>query len=328
MVSNKGINHIGILTSGGDSPGMNAAIRGVVRAALHSGIQVTGIQQGYLGLVNTYFTPLNARSVANIIQRGGTILQTERCLEFHQSHVRRRAVENLRKAHIDGLICIGGDGSMHAAHLLWLEHSLPVIAIPGTIDNDIFGTDLSIGFDTAVNTALESLDRIRDTAASHNRLFIVEVMGRNSGFIALSVGLAAGAEHVFTPEKPVSVDVVIDQIKKGIESGKKSSILVAAEGQKPGRAYDLAEAIRKKSGFEAKVCVLGHIQRGGTPTATDRNLASRMAARAVYELKDGRHDDMVALKGGEIELVPLKEIVGKHKPISEDLLELVQILSQ
>lgn len=318
---------IGVYTSGGDAPGMNAAIRAVVRLAIHHGYDVKGIVQGYPGMVNGEFIPLTLNSMANVIQRGGTILKTGRLPEFHQADVRLRAAENVRRAGIDALVCIGGDGSFSAAHLLWEEHNLPIIGVPGTIDNDIAGTDFTIGFDTAVNVALDAIDRVRDTAASHDRLFIVEVMGRDSGFIAVDVGIAGGAEEVFIPESPVSVDHAIEHIRRGMARGKKSSILIAAEGHKPGRAYDLAESIRKKSGFDAKVCILGHIQRGGSPTAADRVLASRLGAHAIEALRKGECDSMVGIRNQNIVTVPFSQIIGVKKKISNELIQLVRTLS-
>jgi 6-phosphofructokinase 1 len=318
---------IGVFTSGGDAPGMNAAIRSVVRFAIHHGIDVVGVVQGYPGLVAGDFMALNLSSMANILQRGGTILKTGRLPEFHQSEVRARAASKVREANLDALVCIGGDGSFTAAHLLWNEHQIPMIGVPATIDNDIFGTDLTIGFDTAVNVALDAIDRIRDTAASHDRLFIVEVMGRDSGFIAVDVGVAGGAEEIFFPENPITVDQAIEHIRRGMQRGKKSSILVAAEGHKPGRAYDLAEAIRKKSGFDAKVCVLGHIQRGGSPTAADRILASRLGAHAIEALRRGECDAMVGLRAGDVITMPFSEALGQKKKIGRDLISLAQTLS-
>jgi 6-phosphofructokinase 1 len=318
---------IGVFTSGGDAPGMNAAIRAVVRSAIHHGLQVKGIVGGYPGWVAGEFTELTLNSMANIIQRGGTILKTGRLPEFHQADVRTRAVNTIRSAGIDALVCIGGDGSFTGAHLLWKEHRLPIIGVPATIDNDIAGTDLTIGFDTAVNVALDAIDRIRDTAASHDRLFIVEVMGRDSGFIAIDVGVAGGAEEIFIPENPATVDQAIERIKKGIERGKKSSILVAAEGHKPGRAYDLAEAIRKKSGMESKICILGHIQRGGSPTAADRILASRFGVRAVEALLQGECDAMTGIRGDQITIVPFEQVIGFKKRVSSDLVDLARTLA-
>lgn len=322
------VQHIGVYTSGGDAPGMNAALRAVVRTAISKGLQISGIPQGYIGFLEGSLEPLDLRSVANIIQRGGTILRTGRCPEFHKAEARTRSAENLKKQGIDALICIGGDGSFEGAHLLWKEHGVPIVGVPGTIDNDIFGTDSTIGFDTAVNTALEAIDRIRDTAASHDRLFIVEVMGRNSGFIAADVGVAGGAEEIFVPDHTLSVDEAVEHIKEGMAKGKKSSILVAAEGQKPGRAYDLAESIRKKTGFDAKVCILGHIQRGGSPTAADRILASRLGFASVEALLDGQCDIMVGIQGDTVLRTPFKEAVATTKTTPRELIDLARILSR
>ena len=318
---------IGVYTSGGDAPGMNAAIRAVVRTAIVNGIEVVGVIQGYTGLVENEFIPLTLSSMANIIQRGGTILKTGRAPEFHKSEVRKKAMDHVRAAGLDAMVCIGGDGSFAGAHLLWQEHQFPIIGVPGTIDNDIAGTDSTIGFDTAVNIALEAIDRIRDTAASHDRLFIVEVMGRDSGFIATDVGIAGGAEDIFIPENPTTADQAIERIKRGMARGKKSSILIAAEGHKPGRAYDLAEAIRKKSGFDAKVCILGHIQRGGSPTAIDRILASRLGAAAVDSLRRGECDAMVGVSHGDVVVVPFDNVIGSKKHVKDELVQLLRSLS-
>lgn len=325
--SNDQMRTIGIFTSGGDAPGMNAAIRAVTRIGIQHGYEIRGIVGGYPGMLANEFRRLEMGSVANIIQVGGTVLKTGRLPEFHNADVRARAVTNLRASGIDALVCIGGDGSFTGAHLLFQEHGFPIVGVPATIDNDIFGTDLTIGFDTAVNIALDAIDRIRDTAASHDRLFIVEVMGRDSGFIAVEVGLAGGAEEVFFPENPVTVDEAVEHIKRGMARGKKSSILIAAEGRKPGRAYDLGEAIRKKTGFDAKVCVLGHIQRGGSPTASDRILASRLGAAAVETLRRGECDVMVGVNGSEVVTLPFADALGKRKSISKELIELAQMLS-
>nr|HPI41834.1 ATP-dependent 6-phosphofructokinase [Pseudobdellovibrionaceae bacterium] len=259
----KKIKKIGVYTSGGDSPGMNAGIRAAVRVGIYRGLSVFGIQQGYTGMIEGNINSVGPRDMANILQRGGTILRTGRSLEFLKPEFRAKAVENLAKHEIDGLVCIGGDGSFRGALALWNEYQIPIVGIPGTIDNDVWGTDRTIGFDTAVNTALDAIDKIRDTAASHDRLFIIEVMGRNSGFIASFVGLAGGAEDIFTPDVNTTVDKVVQRVSDSMKRGKTSSIIINAEGQKPGRAYDLAESIRKKSGLDAKVCILGHQQRGG-----------------------------------------------------------------
>jgi 6-phosphofructokinase 1 len=318
---------IAVYSSGGDAPGMNAGIRAVVRTALARNVQVVGIIGGYAGILEKNFWDLNLRSMANIIQRGGTVLKTGRSLEFQKPEVRKQAVENLRAIGVEGMVCIGGDGSFRGAHALWVEHQMPITGIPGTIDNDIYGTDNTIGFDTAVNTALECIDKVRDTAASHDRLFIVEVMGRNSGLIASHVGLAGGAEAIFTPEVSTTVEQAIDRIKAGLAKGKTSSILVAAEGQKPGRAYDLAEQIRKKAGLEAKVCILGHIQRGGSPTASDRILATRLGFAASEGLLNGEKDVMYGVQGNQIVTVPFEVATTREKPTPKDYLALSNLLA-
>ena len=321
------IKKIGVYTSGGDAPGMNAAIRAIVRVGASIGIETVGIYNGYVGLLENKLQAIQVRDVANIIQRGGTILKTGRSLDFHKLEIRKTAAQILKFHGIDGLICIGGDGSFRGAHALWIEHQIPIVGIPGTIDNDIFGTDLTIGFDTAVNTALSAIDRIRDTADSHDRVFIVEVMGRNSGFIACHVGLAGGAEDIFTPDINVTVEKSIERIKDSIKKGKRSSILITAEGQKPGRAYDLAESIRKKSGIDAKVCILGHIQRGGSPTAVDRVLASRLGSAAVDTLTKGFCDIMIGTEGSNLIQVPLELATTKEKRSPVELVQLSQILA-
>lgn len=318
---------IGVYTSGGDAPGMNAAIRAVVRIGISKGLEVFGITSGYIGMVEDQIYPLQIRDMANIIQRGGTMLKTGRSLEFIKPEFRAKGAANLRKHGIDGLVCIGGDGSFRGAHALWEEHKIPFIGIPGTIDNDIFGSDNSIGFDTAVNTALDAIDKIRDTAASHDRLFIVEVMGRNSGFIAAHVGLAGGAEDIFTPDGNTTVDKVVERIQDSIQRGKTSSIIITAEGQKPGRAYDLAESIRKKSGMDAKVSILGHQQRGGSPTASDRILASRMGAAAIECLLAGKTDIMIGTNGNNLIEVSLKTAIETHKKSPLDLVALANALA-
>lgn len=321
------LSHIGVYTSGGDAPGMNAAIRSVVRTALHQGLKATGVMHGYKGILSGEWVPMDASSMGNILQRGGTILKTARLPEFKDAAIRARAADQIRKAGFDAMVCIGGDGSFTGARQLWLEHQIPIIGIPATIDNDIFGTESTIGFDSAVNIAVQAIDRIRDTADSHERLFIVEVMGRDSGFIAIETGLAGGAEEIFFADNPVTVDEAIDHIRRGIARGKKSSILVAAEGQKPGRAYDLAESIRKKSGFEAKVCVLGHVLRGGAPSAFDRNLASRMGTAAIEALRRGYCDAMMAWVRGRISGVPFREVIGKRKRVPDEWIRMAQTLS-
>lgn len=318
---------IGVFASGGDAPGMNAAIRAVVRTAITRELEVVGFIGGYAGIINKDFVDLDLRSVANIIQRGGSILKAGRCLDMLKEQGRAKAAQTLKDLSVDAMVCIGGDGTMNGAHSLWKEYQIPSVGVPGTIDNDIFGSDQTIGFDTAVNTALEAIDRIRDTAASHDRLFIIEVMGRDSGFIAIAAGLAGGAEDIFVPEHPFNMDKTIDLIKRSVGRGKKSSILVTAEGHKPGRAYDLAESIRKNSGFQAHVCILGHIQRGGTPTARDRVLASRMGSGAVDLLRQGICDVMIGTDGERLVRLELSEILGQKKKVNQQFIELAQTLS-
>ncbi|MDZ4676529.1 MAG: 6-phosphofructokinase [Oligoflexia bacterium] len=323
----KKLKHIAVLTSGGDAPGMNAAIRAVVRTGIYHKLQVTAVIHGYQGLLDKEYKPLDLGSVSNIIQRGGTIIKTGRCKDFYHATGRTKAAKNFKAAGFDALVAIGGDGTFTGAQALWKEHTIPIIGVPGTIDNDVYGTDFTIGFDTAVNTGVEAIDKIRDTAASHDRLFIVEVMGRNSGHIALEVGLACGAEEVFIPENKVSIKHVLSIINRGIKRGKRSSLLICAEGDKPGQAYEFAKEIKKQSRFDAKVCILGHIQRGGSPTAKDRNLASRLGAAAVDFIRSGQCAVMAGEKDLKIVAVPLKDTFTKKKRINEDWLRLESILS-
>lgn len=306
---------------------MNAAVRAVVRTAITNGVEVIGIIQGYTGMIENRMIPLQMRDMANIIQRGGTILKTGRCAEFMKPEYRKKAADFLRAQNIDALVCIGGDGSFRGAKALSSEQQISVIGIAGTIDNDVYGTDDTIGFDTAVNTALNAIDKIRDTADSHDRIFIVEVMGRDSGHIASHVGVGGGAEEILTPENIVPVDKIVEKLKESRARGKTSSILITAEGQKPGRAYDLAESIRKKSGLDAKVCILGHQQRGGSPTANDRVLASRLGYAAVMALLDGKTDLMVGVQGGRLVEVSLDDVTTKAKVGDKHLIQLARALS-
>ncbi len=318
---------MGVYTSGGDAPGMNAAIRAVVRAALAHNVEVTGILQGYVGMIENRMIPLQVRDMANIIQRGGTILKTGRSMDFLKPEFRTKAAQNLKAQGIEGLVCIGGDGSFRGAQALYAEHQISIIGISGTIDNDVYGTDDTIGFDTAVNTALQAIDKIRDTADSHDRIFIVEVMGRNSGYIASQVGVAGGAEEILTPDNMMSTDKIVERLKESRAKGKTSSILITAEGQKPGRAYDLADAIRKKSGLDAKVCILGHQQRGGSPTAHDRILASRLGAEAVVALLAGKKNIMIGNKGADLVEVNLDIVTKNEKRGENSLIHLARLLS-
>lgn len=318
---------IGVYTSGGDAPGMNAAIRAVVRTALSKNVDVFGILQGYSGMIDNRMIKVTARDMANIIQRGGTILKTGRSQEFMKPEFRKKAVDNLRAQNIEGLVCIGGDGSFRGAQAVWQEHQFPIVGICGTIDNDVYGTDDTIGYDTAVNTALAAIDKIRDTADSHERIFIVEVMGRDSGYIASQVGVAGGAEEILTPDNLIPIDKIVEKLKDSRTKGKTSSILITAEGQKPGRAYDLAEAIRKKSGLDAKVCILGHMQRGGSPTAHDRILASRLGAHATLALIEGKKNIMIGNQGPALIEVNLDVVAKNKKPGDTSLIQLARLLS-
>lgn len=313
---------IAVLTSGGDAPGMNPAIRGVTRAALGQGIPVFGIRKGYSGLLANDMEEMGSSSVSNIVQRGGTVLKSDRCMAFLDPQVRARAADILRQRGIEALVVIGGDGSLTGAHLLHQETGIDVIGIPGTIDNDIFGTDDTIGFDTAVNTALEAIDRIRDTASSHERHFLVEVMGRNSGFIAVHVGMAAGAEMILVPEQIVETDHISRELAESRRTGTGSSgIIVVAEGPTPGFTARLAEQLRQQ-GEDPRVCILGHIQRGGTPSGHDRVLATCMGVMAVRYLQAGYTDIMVGVHNGRILDVPLADVISFRKGLDPTLLEI------
>lgn len=327
---------IAVLTSGGDAPGMNAAIRSIVRTSLYHNLKVFGVLHGFNGLIHDDLVEMNSRSVADIIQRGGTILRTARSEEFRTEAGRKRALEVLRQRGVEGLIVIGGDGSFRGAKLL-AEAGVGVIGIPGTIDNDIPGTDYSLGFDTAVNTVLDAINKIRDTATSHERVYVVEVMGRNTGHIALQAGLAGGAECILVPEIAVDLDELCQKINLGYEKGKAHSIIVVAEGfggePQPGRDFEVSAGFRvgryveKKTGFETRVTVLGHIQRGGAPTAFDRMLASLMGARAVRLLAAGEHNLMTGYRGDEVVDVPFEEVFSGRKALKRDLYDLANILS-
>jgi 6-phosphofructokinase 1 len=317
---------IAVLTSGGDAPGMNAAIRAVVRTALSHGVEVFGVNKGYSGLLEGQIFPMTASSVANIIQRGGTILKTDRCEAFYQKATRREAAHILNRKGIGGLIVIGGDGSFTGAHLMEKETDFPTIGVPGTIDNDIAGTEDTIGFDTAVNTAIDAIDRIRDTASSHDRIFLVEVMGRSSGFIACQVGIGGGAETILVPEKKESLATICKNIERGQKRGKSSSIIVVAEGEKPGLSQRLAADLARR-GYNPKVCILGHTQRGGAPSAHDRMLASMLGASAVAYLLAGKSNAMVGVNLGEVVLVPLSKVIGVKKQLPAQLLKVAQILA-
>jgi len=318
---------IAVLTSGGDAPGMNAAIRAVVRMAQVAGIEAIGVQRGYEGLIYSNFSPLPSRAVANIIQRGGTILETSRSPLFQSEAGRTRALENLRYRDVQALVVIGGDGTMAGAAAFAREADINVMVIPASIDNDVPGTDYSIGFDTAVNTALEAIDRIRDTAFAADRLFFIEVMGRDSGFIALSVAVGGGAEAVVLPEIKFDVEALCRRIEESEQRGKRSSIIVVSEGPSTGGAFSIATAVKERLGIEARIVVLGHIQRGGAPTARDRLLASRLGIAAVRAIAEGKPPSLVGEEHGEVTLVPLAEVAGKQRRLDPSLIELVSTLS-
>ncbi len=318
---------IGILTSGGDAPGMNACIRGAVRSALANHLEISGIRRGYAGLIQGDIVPLDRKAVANIIHQGGTILGTSRSEEFQTEGGRAKAIEVLHHKGIEGLILIGGDGTFRGGAVLSQECDVSVVGVPGTIDNDCYGTDYTIGFDTAVNTALEAIDRIRDTATSHDRLFFVEVMGRHTGFIALDSGIAGGAEEFLIPEVPMSIAELSRRLEKNFKEGKRSAIVVVAEAERPGESFRIASEVKGRTGFESRVCILGHVQRGGAPTARDRVLASRLGVAAVQALIDGKGGYMVGEINGEIAYTPLRDTWEKEKALQAGLIDLLKILS-
>jgi len=322
------IKNIGVLTSGGDSPGMNAAIRSVVRACAYYQIRCIGIKMGYEGLITNQMSELGARSVKHIINRGGTFLKTARSDEFRTKEGREKAYGNLKKNQLDALIVIGGDGSFTGATVFHKEFGVPFVGLPGTIDNDIFGTDFTIGYDTALNTVIEAIDRIRDSATSHNRVFFVEVMGRDAGFIALNSGIASGAQDILIPEKKDSLENLFESLHKSEQSGKNSSIVVVAEGEELGNVYDLAKATQERfPEYEIRVTVLGHIQRGGNPTCMDRVLASRLGIAAVEGLLEGRTDVMAGLRSNKIVYTPIQEAIKKHNEIDQELIKVAKILA-
>lgn len=321
------IKKIGLLTSGGDSAGMNPCIRSVVRTALYEGLEVVGIKRGYDGLIKGDFVPMDAASVSGIINRGGTILYSARSDEFREKEGRKQAYENVQTRKIDALVVIGGDGSYTGAKELQDEYGVPVIGLPGTIDNDIAGTDYTIGYDTAANVAMEAIDKIRDTATSHGRLFLVEVMGRHAGYIALEVGIASGAEAILIPEEKTDIDAIVNTLKTGLARGKRSSIVVVAEGDDAGGAFEIAEKIEGKTGYPMRVTVLGHLQRGGSPTLKERTMASRFGYFAVKGLLEGRSGIAVGSLNGRISYTPLEEAVKDKPKIEENDLQMVKALS-
>ena len=322
-----GIKNIGLFTSGGDSPGMNAAIRAVVRSSVYYNLEVTGIRRGYEGMITGDIFPMNIKSVSNIIQRGGTILKTARSERFRTPEGRAIAFENLKKNNIDALVAIGGDGTFRGARALGDEFDIPIIGLPGTIDNDLAGTDFTIGYDTAINTVIDAVDKIRDTAESHNRLFIVEVMGRDSGLIALRTGIAAGAETILIPESKTDINAVFDRLANGRQD-KTSKIIMLAENGETGDAFEVGRQIKERfPNYDTRVSVLGHIQRGGRPTCMDRVLASRVGVAAVEALLAGRRDEMVGLIHNEIAYTPFEHATKHNVDINPDFLKIVEILS-
>lgn len=316
---------IGVLTSGGDAPGMNSAIRAVVRKAIYHGLEVAGVERGFSGLINGEFKAMNLSSVGDIIHRGGTVLRTARSERFLTPEGRRQAVEKLRLEGVEGLVIIGGDGSFRGANCLSKEFGVRVAGIPGTIDNDIPCTDYSIGFDTSVNNVVDAINKIRDTATSHERTYVVEVMGRHSGFIALEAGLAGGAESILIPEIPFSIDEIVEKLQRGTQRGKLHSIIVVAEGAASG--IELGKEIKEKTGLDTKVTILGHIQRGGTPTAFDRTIASRMGAMAVDLLVAGEDKKMIGIVAGKLEAFDIDFALSQHKTIDKSVYELANILA-
>lgn len=321
------IENIGLLTSGGDAPGMNAAIRAVVRTALYYNIQVTGIRRGYEGMINGDMSLMDRRSVANIVQRGGTILKTARCEQFKTTEGRKLAYGQLQKNKVDALVAIGGEGTFAGARIFGQEFNMPIVGLPGTIDNDLFGTDFTIGYDTAINTVTNAVDKIRDTAESHDRLFIVEVMGRDCGFIALRTGIATGAEAILIPGTSTGIESVFARLERG-RRHKSSKIIIVAEGEEEGGAFKIGEQIQEKyPNYDTRISILGHIQRGGSPTCMDRVLASRVGVAAVEALLDGHRNEMVGIIHNEIAYTDFAQAVKHNTVINPNFIKIVEILS-
>ncbi len=327
-MSAKKVTKIGVLTSGGDAPGMNAAVRAVVRTGIYHGLEMFGIMRGYNGMIEDDIFQMTSRSVANIIQRGGTILKTARSMDFFEPEGREKAFKNLSKRGINGLVIIGGDGSFRGAQKFSNEFDIPCIGIPGTIDKDIAGTDFTIGFDTAVNTAVEAIDKIRDTADAHDRLFIVEVMGRDAGYIALHSGIATGAENILIPETKTDIEELIAALTEKEKRKKLVNLIVVAEGDEFGGANEIAAIVKKRlPQADTRVCILGHIQRGGSPTCIDRLIASRMGYHAVECLLDGRNNVMVGIVNNKVHYTPLDKAVKAKQKISNEWFKIVKILA-
>ncbi len=322
------VKSIGVLTSGGDAPGMNAAIRAVTRAAIFNGMRVFGIYRGYRGLISNEIEEFKTNSVSNIIQQGGTILKTARCEEFMTEAGRKTAYENMQRHGIDALVVIGGDGSLTGAGVFANEYNIPIVGLPGTIDNDLNGTDTTIGYDTALNTIMQSMDKIRDTATSHERFFFVEVMGRNCGYLALNSAIASGAEAAIIPEISMEKDQLAELIDQGFRKSKSSSMVLVTESEITGGAMSLAERVKKQyPQYDVRVSILGHLQRGGSPTAQDRILASRMGIAAIQALLENQRNVMIGIRENEIDYVPFKRAIKKDRDISPELLEVLEISS-
>ncbi|MBE6280579.1 MAG: 6-phosphofructokinase [Bacteroides sp.] len=322
------IKSIGILTSGGDAPGMNAAIRSVTRSAIYNGLKVFGIYRGYKGLVTDEIVEFKSQNVSNIIQMGGTILKTARCKEFTTPEGRAQAFENMKRHGIDALVVIGGDGSLTGARIFAQEYDIPCIGLPGTIDNDLYGTDTTIGYDTALNTILDAVDKIRDTATSHERLFFVEVMGRDAGFLALNGAIAAGAEAAIIPEFSTEVDQLEEFIEHGFRKSKSSSIVLVAESELTGGAMHYAERVKNEyPQYDVRVTILGHLQRGGRPTAHDRIIASRMGVASIQALLEGQRNVMIGIENNKIVYVPFTKAIKNDKPIDKELVSVLHELS-
>ncbi len=325
---NKKVKKIGVMTSGGDAPGMNAGIRSVARACAYYKIECKGIRLGYRGLINNDIIDLGARDVSNIINRGGTILKTARSKEFRTKQGREKAYDNVVKNKLDALVIIGGDGSFTGAKIFYEEFGIPVIGVPGTIDNDIFGTDFTIGYDTALNTVVSAIDKIRDTAQSHNRMFFIEVMGRDAGFIALNTGIASGASDILIPEQKDSIEDLFASVERTEKAGKKSNIIVVAEGEELGGVYDLAKVIKMKHpAYDIRVTVLGHIQRGGDPSCADRVLASRLGVASVEALIEGKTNMMAGIQSNKVVYTPFEEAIIKHNTINKNLIKIAEMLA-
>lgn len=323
------IKKIAVFTSGGDAPGMNPCIRAVVRTGIYLGLEVAGIRHGYQGMIDNNIVDMDAHSVSNILQLGGTILKTARCVDFRNPEGRRLAYDNLKKNNIDALVAIGGDGTFTGMELFSSEYDVKVIGIPGTIDNDLYGSDYTLGFDTATNTVIEAIDKIRDTAESHARLFFVEVMGRDAGCIALRAGIGAGAEAVMLPEKNTSIEDLIETLNAGVAKNKSSAIVIVSEGDKSGGAFNVAKKVKEVFNFyDTKVTILGHLQRGGSPSAFDRVLGGRMGFAAVKALLAGESRKTVGLRGNKIVLTDIVEALSGHEfKLEEDLLEMSTVLA-